>query len=291
MVCLSAGTYSQAIVYARPLTSFVTLRCLPGAVLTNPSGHTLRVNEPGAFLRVENCRFVGSGVTSGGVIDSYGSNISIVGGEVTGSNDNGIYTDEQSDHNSFVAIWIHHNGAADANQDHGIYLQGDDHVVANNKIHDHPLGFGIQHYDYGRRARIVNNTITNSGHGGIVLGGSGSGPEGSGVAGAVAVNNIVAFNGSYGIDRDSTAPTSCSIHHNLGFSNASGNYDSGWPADCLGLNLSGSPLFVNHAVRDLHVQAGSPAIDAGDAALASSPDFDGTARPRGAGPDIGAFER
>jgi hypothetical protein len=40
---------------------------------------------------------------------------------------------------------------------------------------------------------------------------------------------------------------------------------------------------------DLHLQAGSPAVDAGSAEGAPSEDAEG--RPRGGVPDIGAYER
>lgn len=55
--------------------------------------------------------------------------------------------------------------------------------------------------------------------------------------------------------------------------------------------VEGDPLFVNAAGADFHLQAGSPAIDAGSAVSAPATDFDGVARPQGAGFDIGAFER
>jgi parallel beta-helix repeat protein len=48
--------------------------------------------------------------------------------------------------------------------------------------------------------------------------------------------------------------------------------------------------FVNPAAFDLHLRAGSPAIDAGIGTLAPSTDRDGVGRPQGAGFDLGAFE-
>jgi hypothetical protein len=48
--------------------------------------------------------------------------------------------------------------------------------------------------------------------------------------------------------------------------------------------------FVNAPAFDLHLRAGSPAIDAGSATLAPNADRDGTARPQGAGFDVGAYE-
>ena len=54
-------------------------------------------------------------------------------------------------------------------------------------------------------------------------------------------------------------------------------------------NLTTNPLFVSLAVLDLHLQATSPAIDAGKT-LALSTDIGGIKRPQGAGFDIGAYE-
>src|SRR3989442_8854734 len=45
--------------------------------------------------------------------------------------------------------------------------------------------------------------------------------------------------------------------------------------------------FVNRAAADLHLVAGSPAIDAGDPASFPATDIDGDRRPIGAGPDAG----
>lgn len=62
-------------------------------------------------------------------------------------------------------------------------------------------------------------------------------------------------------------------------------------------NLSADPLLAAPAAADFHLQAGSPAIDAGSLLGAPATDFDGNARPRdgnGDGTalvDIGAFER
>ncbi len=54
--------------------------------------------------------------------------------------------------------------------------------------------------------------------------------------------------------------------------------------------ISIDPKFVNVSAKNFRVQANSPAIDAGDSSRSSAEDFTRTARPRGAGVDIGAFE-
>lgn len=50
------------------------------------------------------------------------------------------------------------------------------------------------------------------------------------------------------------------------------------------------PRFVNAVNGDFHLLTGSPAIDKADPAATQAVDFEGTARPQGAGRDIGAFE-
>jgi len=55
-------------------------------------------------------------------------------------------------------------------------------------------------------------------------------------------------------------------------------------------DVTNDPLFLSGwSEVDLHLQAGSPAVDAGSAADAPSDDAEG--RPRDATPDIGAYER
>jgi hypothetical protein len=52
---------------------------------------------------------------------------------------------------------------------------------------------------------------------------------------------------------------------------------------------TGNPLFVNLSPLDVHLQAGSPAIDAG-AALGYTLDFEDNPVPIASAPDIGAYE-
>ena len=55
-------------------------------------------------------------------------------------------------------------------------------------------------------------------------------------------------------------------------------------------NLAGDPRLVNPAAQDFHLQATSPAIDAGTNEFAPPDDFDGVARPIGDTVDIGPYE-
>ncbi|MEN8219291.1 MAG: choice-of-anchor Q domain-containing protein [Pseudomonadota bacterium] len=58
-------------------------------------------------------------------------------------------------------------------------------------------------------------------------------------------------------------------------------------------NINADPLFVNDVpgpTLDLHLTAGSPAIDVGIPESAPDTDFDGNPRPSGKGYDMGAYE-
>ncbi|HEY6106047.1 MAG TPA: choice-of-anchor Q domain-containing protein, partial [Anaeromyxobacteraceae bacterium] len=65
---------------------------------------------------------------------------------------------------------------------------------------------------------------------------------------------------------------------------------SGWRATGQDLHsLQADPMFLSSS--DFHVSPTSPAINTGTSTRAPATDFDGVARPQGAGFDIGAFER
>jgi hypothetical protein len=55
-------------------------------------------------------------------------------------------------------------------------------------------------------------------------------------------------------------------------------------------NINADPLFVDSAQNDLHLQDGSPAIDAGSTQDAPLIDYDGNPRPSGLAADMGAYE-
>ncbi len=200
--------------------------------------------------------FENSPFNSGGNVDLYGHHLEISANEVRNGQDQGIYSAEESHHAQILGNWIHDNGEGVIHQSHGIYLQGNDHLVANNAIHDHVEGFGIQVYDRNSRSILVANTVTGAGHSGIVIGGSG------GVDNIRVINNVFAFNSQWGVSHDSTCPTASRADHNVVFGNGSGSLQPG----CSGLDYSGGnrttdPMFVNYSTRNLRVQSGSPAID------------------------------
>ena len=284
-----AGTYGESLTLRRAGTAVapITVESYPGErpIVNGGGRRPLEISASGAYFRIRGFVFQNSPYNSGGNIDIYGHHLEISGNAVRNSQDQGIYTDEDSHDVQLLGNWIHNNGQGIVHQSHGIYLQGNDHLVANNVIHDHVKGFGIQVYDRNSRSIITANTVTGAGHSGIVVGGSG------GVDNIRVVNNVFAFNAHYGISHDSTCPRTSRADHNVVFGNPWGQTQPG----CSGLdysrgNRATDPLFVNYAARNLHVDAGSPALGYALPEFSPGRDFDGRARPQSA-PDAGAFER
>jgi Right handed beta helix region/Protein of unknown function (DUF1565) len=284
-----AGTYAEDARLTRagsPLAP-ITVEAFPGdrPVLTTAGGHPLEVARSGAYFRFRGFVIEKAPGNSGGNVDVYGHHVELSNNEIRLGQDQGVYTDEESHHVQILGNSIHHNGQGVFHQSHGIYLQGDDHLVASNVIHDHVKGFGIQVYDRGSRAIITGNTVTGAGHSGIVVGGSGR------VDNVRVHNNVFAFNAHYGISHDSSCPFASTADHNVVFGNGWGSLQAG----CTGLNYAGGnratdPLFRNFGSRDLHLLAGSPALDYALLAYSAATDFDGRMRTYGSGPDAGAFE-
>jgi hypothetical protein len=265
----------------------ITVTGQPGhrPVLRSAGGHPLEVSSSGGYFRFRRFVIERHPGTSGGNIDLYGDHVEISRTIVRDGRDQGIYTAEESSHVRILRNRIHHNGEGIDHQSHGIYLQGDDHLVANNLIHDHPEGFGIQVYDEGSGARVVNNTVVRSGHSGIVVGGSG------GVRDVAIRNNIFAFNSKWGIQHDSDCPSSTVADHNVLYGNGWGAVQRGCPGlRTSGGNRGGAPRFANLAQRDLRLRPGSAAVGAALASWVPRLDFSGRRRPQGRRPDAGAYE-
>ena len=284
------GTYAESLSMDRPgsMVAPITVEAAPGEhpILTAAGSHPLDVGSGGAYFRFRGFVIEKAPGTSGGNVDVYGHDVEISRNEIRLGKDQGVYTAEESDHVQIVGNWIHDNGEGIAHQSHGIYLQGDDHLVANNVIHDHPKGFGIQVYDQGQRAIVTGNTITGAGHSGIVVGGSG------GVSGVHVHNNVFAFNSQWGISHDSACPTGSVADHNVLYGNGYGPTRTG----CSGLSFAGGnrttdPLFASYSSRNLHLLPGSPAVDYGLLQYSPATDHEGYARTYGGGPDAGAYER
>jgi len=163
-------------------------------------------------------------------------------------------------------------------------------VVRNNRIHD------ITHSTDGRiwpitiaadGSSVYNNLIYRNGGGGV---GNGINVESAGPSGNQILNNTVYQNGRIGIELSDASTTSV-VRNNISFANEIDDYvesGSSVPPN----NLFGQdPRFADAANGDFHLFENSPAVDAGIEVELVTTDFEGTSRPKGAGFDIGAYER
>jgi hypothetical protein len=88
--------------------------------------------------------------------------------------------------------------------------------------------------------------------------------------------------------KDGRPSSGCLIRNNIA---ASVNAAAGVTADHNLETTDWEALFVDYAGLDLHLQAGSAAVDAGTVDGAPSTDLEGRARPLGSAVDLGAYER
>ncbi len=163
-------------------------------------------------------------------------------------------------------------------------------VVAANAARK---GAGILLIDYPRAPdpaltpppKVTNNTIVaNNGAG---IGWANDFP-------AIA-NNVVAFN-AWGLQQWNVGSNAPVIRYNNVYGNSvqESQTDYDGTADATGSdgNLSADPMLANREIGDVHLQPGSPCLDAGNAADVGAgwTDMDGQARVQGGGVDIGADE-
>lgn len=207
-----------------------------------------------------------------------GDDVTITGLEVRNGNKSGIFL-RDADRVTIEGNWIHDNGTH-YNADHGIYWSsGAGGMIANNIV-EHNYAYGIHMYPEPMGQVITENTVVGNGRSGIIL---------SGAQNVTVVNNISAWNQFAGIRTGSLGCSGCRAERNILFGNAS-DYELPTPLTIIS-TIHADPLFVNRSGGNYRLGAGSPAVDAALPQYARADDFEGTARPVGVGPDIGAFER
>ena len=178
---------------------------------------------------------------------------------------------------------VHNNGKT------GILIGwGDSNIAYNNIVWNNGDGVRV---DYGAsNSRIYNNTVyrtTNTGG----WGGISNGSDPSSIVapiGTEITNNIIMLASTRGIRN--TSPRGCLISHNIVYQSAISNtYDTTGLAVLEG-NIIAEPKFTNPGAFDFHLQASSPAIDAGITLSLVTTDFEGISRLLDSAYDIGAYE-
>jgi hypothetical protein len=304
------GTYTQSVVMQRAGTAGapITVETYPGErAIIHPGGSTsmdypVRITAGAAWFRMRG--FVIEEAPLDGVVNVYVSDggqaqpaaahdIELSGNEIRDGMGTGVFVAPNTANVQLIGNSVHGNGIGTEHQHQGVYVQGQNALVANNRVYDQPNGFGIQvrGEDSGLAASNVivaaNTTVANSLAGIVVE---------STARNVTVVNNVSAFNGTQGI----YGYYCCGIrlsgnlaHNTLLFGNGSGGTgnSSGTVIDFSLGNLSGDPLFANLPARDFHLQAGSAGADRALPAWSPLIDADGKPRPQGLAPDTGAYER
>jgi hypothetical protein len=291
------GTYSEDLIMRRAGTPSapVTVAAYPGEAVVlhsaSSSGDTYPIQITGSYFRLHG--FViekAIGRSSCNIyLWSNAHHVEVSGNEIRYSQDQGIFADNTTRALYVLGNRIHDDGwdhLPGQHQSHGIYIEGAKDLIANNVIYGHPYGFGIQIYPANRDTIVVNNTVAFNALGGIVLGGSG------GVSNITVRNNILAYNGGYGITSADANPNASVADHNVIFANGAGAIAPAFSgADFGGGNLLRDPRFVKPKSANFRLLPDSAALDSALPEYSAPFDFHGTSRPQGPAPDIGAFER
>jgi len=186
-------------------------------------------------------------------------------------------------HDSASKCIVRNNSIHDISGRGGIIVgAGSGHQVYNNVIYNCAVG-GIR-VQYGGGGDVYNNTIYGGSGYALEFGGDGTSMS--------AKNNIIYGSGSLGIMVMSDTVANVVLSNNLSSNNLV-NFRDDTGRVVLTNNKIGNqynPRFTNPGAGSFLLQTGSDAIDAGMTISSLTRDFAGTARPRGAGYDIGAYE-
>jgi len=290
---LRAGTYAERIEVARGGTVSA-----PARIAAYPGERPVivgRMKVIADYVRISGLVLDGSGA---GAYDAAlyiagARSVEISNCEIRDAVGSGVFVGDDDAPSRGIRLfrnWIHDNGK-DTFHDHAIYwAQGASGIIGNNVI-ERSAGFGIHLYPNADGVLVTQNTVIASGRSGIIV----AGDKDASSDRNLIVNNIVVFNGELGIRSSWDGPTGSGnvVRNNLIFGNIAGNRPAG--AYVAGLdvrtNRIADPRFVSRGSRNYRLLPSSPARDKAVAQYSLQRDFTGRKRPRGAAPDIGAYER
>src|SRR6266513_4988247 len=124
----------------------------------------------------------------------------------------GVYSGEGTHNNIYTANYIHDNGRAGSNLDHGLYLCGANEAVLNNiLVRNVATGLQIAGYSTVSNMKVYNNVIAWNGTCGIILW--------QALSGVDIKNNILYQNGHYGLGSFAATGSGVVVDHNLSYGN------------------------------------------------------------------------
>ena len=181
---------------------------------------------------------------------------------------------------------------------HGIYHSTARGHIINNISYDN-AGCGINLWHAATATIVTNNLSFGNKEHGISIGTDTDNTDGDNGDNFIVANNISIDNALLGIRERIGVGSHNQYLNNIVYGSGDApfgdeHYDWPSPAGNKDINtITENVQFVNYQVDgsgDYHLQPGSLAIDAGTNVGAPSTDFDGRARPRGKGFDIGPYE-
>jgi hypothetical protein len=216
--------------------------------------------------------------------------------ELKNGRDQGIFGDCNTC--EFINLEVHHNGNVNGFGEglcHGIYTKGPNLLIDGGRWHDHYNGYAIHLYDAPqnitvRNVQIYDNIAYKYGGGMFSYGNTK-------VYNNLFYNNTLGSwhpsgNGEYYSNTFYALPqfgltiSGGTVRNNIFYQASLDTSGTTTSNNLVGTN----PQFVNAGTGDFHLQAGSPAIDAGMTVSGVTTDFDKRPRPQGARFDIGAYE-
>jgi len=287
-VCFRAGAYpmtnssgyNQVLSHSGSSNSRITFTNYPGEVAVIEGSTRVDaayVTFQGSPVTAPGLIFAGPGAHNMDLIDVMNSHdVTFDHVEIRqGSYHAGLY--QYGGYNIKVTgCYIHDNGRPGYfNTDQGIYWDattGTGNLIANNVI-EHNVAMGVQLYPAPTGVVVQENTIVNNGNYGMVAYGSGH----------EIVNNILSSNGNSAsnpqLKIDSLA-TSLTIDSNI-FWSASARQEGYWDVcacHAITHSILKNPMFLSPSSHLYELEAGSPAIKAGNSTYTMSVDKIGVTR-------------